>query len=207
MIHDISPAITECLAVWPGDNGFRREVVREHARGDDYTLSALHTTAHLGAHADAFAHIVAGAATIDEMELERYVGPCQVVRVDVGRGETVTPANLNVEIAAPRVLLATGTYPDSERFNEDFAALSVELVDMLHAAGVGLVGVDTPSVDLFSSAEYECHRRLIGHGISILEGLRLEAVEPGLYELIALPLRIIGGDGSPVRAALRTLGD
>jgi arylformamidase len=207
MIYDISPPISERLAVWPGDTAFRREVLLYHERGDSSALSTIHGTAHLGAHADAFSHVVAGGATIDEMDLERYVGPCQVVRVDVGRGDTVTPAHLNVEIAAPRVLLATGTYPDSERFNEDFAALSVELVDMLHAAGVVLVGVDTPSVDLFSSVEYECHRRLIGHGIAILEGLRLNAVEAGLYELIALPLRIVGGDGSPVRAVLRTLGD
>lgn len=205
MIYDISPPISERLAVWPGDTAFRREILLDRDRGDDSTLSTLHGTAHLGAHADSFSHIRAGAATIDQMELERYVGPCQVIRVDTPRGALVAPDDLGVAIRAPRVLLATETFPDPERFNEDFAGLSVELADELHSAGVVLVGLDTPSIDPFGSEFLSCHHRLVKHGIAILEGLRLEAVDPGLYELIALPLRIRDGDASPVRAVLRAL--
>lgn len=205
MLYDISPAITERLAVWPGDTPYRREVRLDINAGDAVTLSTLHGTAHLGAHADAFAHVEAGAATIDEMELDRYLGHCQVVSVDARAGAPIAPAALKDSIRAPRVLLATGTCRDPSHFNEDFAALSVELVDMLHAAGVRLVGIDTPSVDLFAAQGLPVHRHLAKRGIASLEGLRLDHVPPGEYELIAPPLRFVGCEASPVRAVLRTL--
>jgi arylformamidase len=106
---------------------------------------------------------------------------------------------------APRVLLATGTYPDPDRFTQDFAALSPELVDHLHAEGVRLIGIDTPSVDPFASKELPSHRRFLAHDMAILEGLVLDGVSEGMYELIALPLRLTGFDASPVRAVLRSL--
>jgi len=100
-------------------------------------------------------------------------------------------------------LLCTGTYPDPERFTTDFAALSPELVEFLHDQGVSLVGIDTPSVDLFDSKALEAHQAFLRHNVSILEGLVLAHVPPGSYELIALPLRLEGFDASPVRAVLR----
>jgi arylformamidase len=112
---------------------------------------------------------------------------------------------LRVPIEAPRVLLRTGTFPDPNRFTEDFAALAPELVDDLHARGVRLIGIDTPSVDLFDSTDLPAHRRFLEHDMAILEGLVLDAVPEGHYELIALPLRLVGFDASPVRAILRTL--
>jgi arylformamidase len=103
------------------------------------------------------------------------------------------------------VLLATGTYPDPETFNEDFAALSAALVEFLHERGVILIGVDTPSVDPFSSKELPAHKTFLRCDMAILEGLILKDVPEGMYELIALPLRLVGFDASPVRAILRTL--
>jgi arylformamidase len=108
-------------------------------------------------------------------------------------------------ITEERVLLCTGTYPDPNRFQTDFAALAPELVDHLHNLGVRLVGIDTPSVDLFESKDLPAHRRLLAHDMAILEGLVLANVPPGRYELCALPLPLIGFDASPVRAILRTL--
>ena len=110
-----------------------------------------------------------------------------------------------VESCRPRVLVATGTFPDPNHFNEDFAALSPELIDHLHGQGVQLVGIDTPSVDLFESKELPAHRRVLRQKMAILEGLVLAEVPPGMYELIALPLKLVGFDASPVRAVLRTL--
>jgi len=205
VIYDISPPITPRLAVWPGDTPPSREVLLELSRGDSVTLSTLHATVHLGAHADAPSHYGTAAPDIASRPLERYLGPCEVVRVPVARGARVTTTLLPRPVRAPRVLLATGTFPDPERFNDDFAALAPELIDQLHAAGVTLIGIDTPSVDLFASKDLAAHQRCLAHDIAILEGLVLARVPEGIYELVALPLPLAGFDASPVRAVLRVL--
>jgi arylformamidase len=205
MILDISPALSASIAVWPGDTPLSREVLLEIERGASVTLSTLHATVHLGAHADAPSHYDAGAPDIAGRSLTYYVGECEVIRVPVQRGGVITPAMLPREPSAPRVLFATGTFPDSGAFNQDFAALSPALVDHLHAAGVILAGIDTPSVDPFSSKVLAAHQRFLAHDMAILEGLVLDGVAEGHYELIALPLRLEGFDASPVRAVLRRL--
>jgi len=204
-IHDLTPLVSPALAVWPGDTPPRREVLLDRARGDTVTLSTLHATVHLGAHADAPSHYAVDGATIEAVPLETYLGPAQVVRVAAEPGRRLPAAVLDgVEIRAPRVLFATGTFPDPNAFREDFAALDPGLVERLHRAGVRLVGVDTPSVDTFDSKDLPAHLACLGHGIAILEGLVLRDVPAGVYELIALPLRLSGFDASPVRAILRS---
>ena len=219
MIYDISPPITSKLAVWPGDTPLSREVLMDIARDDNITLSTLRATVHLGAHADGPNHYGKDAPSIDQRSLDYYIGPCQVNRVNVPRGTRIIPEMIK-ELAAGnggtglpfsaerpihRVLFATGTYPDPENWNSDFAALSVELVDFLHERGVITVGIDTPSVDLFDSKDLPAHRAILRHNMSILEGLVLKDVPEGVYELIALPLPLVGFDASPVRAVLRTI--
>ena len=205
MIYDITPRITPRLAVWPGDTPPAREVLLDMARGDNLTLSTLRATVHLGAHADAPSHYGAAAPSIEQRPLELYLGPCQVVRVAAARRRRVGPQQVGGDIRAERLLIATGTYPDPFAWNEDFAALDPALVDRLHALGVRLVGIDTPSVDLFDSKDLPAHKRFLAHDMAILEGLVLRDVPDGLYELIALPLALAGFDASPVRAILRTL--
>lgn len=201
-IHDLTPLISPALGVWPGDRPFAREVALSMAEGANLDLSAIHTTVHLGAHADAPSHYGLGAPTIDAIDLAPYIGPCQVVRVRVARGARILPAHLPGAIHAPRVLFHTGTFPDPHQWNSDFASLSPELVDHLHAAGVVLVGIDTPSVDPFESKALESHQTLLRTGMRNLEGLLLEAVPEGSYTLVALPLPLAGADASPVRAVL-----
>lgn len=205
MIYDITPAVSEALAVWPGDTPLSREVVLDLARGDSVTLSTLRATVHLGAHADAPSHYGWGAPDIASRPLELYLGPCEVMRVGPPRGGLVTRVMLPREPEAPRLLLDTGTAPDPARFREDFAALDPALIDHLHGVGVRLVGTDAPSVDPFSSRDLPAHRRFLAHDMAILEGLALAGVPEGAYELIALPLRLLGFDASPVRALLRSL--
>lgn len=205
MLYDISPTISERLAVWPGDTPPRREVLLDLGRGDSITLSTLHATVHLGAHADGPNHYGRNAPAVDEVPLDVYLGRCQVVRVPVAHGARVTPEMVPWPVHAERVLLATATYPDPERFTENFAALEPELVRHLHREGVRLVGIDTPSVDLFDSKDLPAHRACLECGVAILEGLVLRGVPEGLYELIALPLKLHGFDASPVRAVLRNL--
>lgn len=201
-ILDLSPALRPSIAVWPGDVTFSRTVALAIADGANIDLSSIATTVHVGAHADAPSHYVRDGATIDARPLDRYYGPCEVVRVDVGRGERVYPRHLSGPVRAPRVLLRTGTFPDPDRFDEDFAALSPELVDDLAAQGVVLVGIDTPSVDLCHDRVLLSHAALARHDLAVLEGLLLDHVEPGVYTLAAFPLKIAGADASPVRAVL-----
>jgi arylformamidase len=205
MIYDISPLISERLAVWPADTPPRREVLLDMKLGDNITLSTLHATVHLGAHADAPSHYGKDAAAIERRSLDYYLGPCQVLRVAVPPGTRITSSMLPRSVEAPRVLVATGTFPDPHQFNTDFAAFSAELVDHLHKHGVVLIGIDTPSVDLFDSKDLPSHQMFLRHDMAILEGLVLKDVPEGLYELIALPLRLEGFDASPVRAILRDL--
>ncbi|HRX84002.1 MAG TPA: cyclase family protein [Phycisphaerae bacterium] len=204
-LYDISPPISEALAVYPGDTPPTREIICRIDRGDPVNLSALHATVHLGAHADAPRHYSQDAPGMDACDLDRYLGRCQVVRVAAHPRQLLTPADVPAPITAPRVLLATGTYPDPTRFTEDYAGLTPELIDHLQAAGVILVGVDTPSVDAFNTEGLPAHHACLRTDIHILEGLMLSDVPPGEYELIALPLRLVDCDGSPVRAVLRTL--
>jgi len=204
MIYDISPPISERLGVWPGDSRLKRIVLLDLHRGDNLTLSTLRATVHLGAHVDAPSHYGKDAPAVDQWDLSIFVGPCQVVRVPAARHERIAPSKVPERIEAERVLIATATYPNQENFNEDFAALAPELVDTLHANGVRLIGIDTPSVDLFESKELPSHQAFLRCGMAILEGLVLKDVPEGLYELIALPLRLVGFDASPVRAILRS---
>lgn len=205
MLYDISPPLSPELAVWPGDVPLTREMQAHLAQGDPVTASALHTTVHLGAHADAPAHIVRDGLSIDRCALEPFLGRCRVYRVAVGARGAIKPADLGAPVDTPRVLLATGVAGARTAFADDFAAPALELADWLHTQGVQLLGVDTPSVDRFGAEGLPVHHRLIAHGIAILEGLDLADVPAGVYELCALPLRLVGFDASPVRAVLRTI--
>ncbi len=205
MIYDISPPITPDLAVWPGDTPMSREILCDMQQGANLTLSTLRATVHLGSHADGPNHYGANAPSIDQRALDYYMGPCQVIRAKVERASRVRISDLESQVRRDRLLIATGTFTDPNRFNEDFAGLEPELIDSLHERGVRLIGIDTPSVDLFESKDLPAHQRFLAHDMAILEGLVLKDVPSGEYELIALPLRLVGFDASPVRAVLRPL--
>ncbi len=204
MIWDISPLIDESIAVLPGDTAYRTRDSLRLRDGDSVNLSDIHLSCHTGAHADAPLHAVDGAAGIDELPLSIFVGPCTLLEVDPPDG-AILPRHLEAKELSPRVLFRTAARRDRTVFPTDFAHLSVELVDTLAEAGVVLVGLDSPSVDAFDSEELPVHRALHRRGIANLESLQLEGVPCGGYELIALPLRLKGRDGSPVRAVLRDL--
>ena len=201
---DITPTVSERLAVWPGDVPYTRNVALDMKNGDHLTLSAITGTVHLGAHTDGPNHYATDGDGIATRPLERYYGPCQVIRVDIDRGERILPEHLGGPLTAPRVLFHTGTYPNPERWNDDFASLSPELVDFLANHGVVLVGIDTPSIDLSEDKVLLSHNAVANHDLAVLEGIVLDDVEPGNYTLIALPLKLEGADASPVRAILVT---
>lgn len=199
---DISPPLSERIAVWPGDVAFEHVVSMGFDQGDHLGLSSIRTTVHVGAHTDAPSHYSAHGEGIQQRPLERYFGRCEVMHVSVPQGHRIQPRDLPRAPSEPRVLIGTGTYPDPHLFNEDFAALSPELVAYLHDHGVQLVGIDTPSVDLCQDRELLSHNAISDRDMAILEGVVLRHVADGVYTLIALPLPIEGSDASPVRAVL-----
>ncbi len=202
---DISPSLSPRTAVWPGDVAFSRQVALDVHAGHNITLSSVTSTVHVGAHADAPSHFHRDGATIDAVALDAYVGPCTVVTVSVAPGGLIRAGDCATALrhGAKRILFRTLTQPDPDRFNEDFAAFDPEAVRAMGAAGVVLIGIDTPSVDSFSSKELPAHQELHKFGVRNLEGLVLAHVADGDYELIALPLKLSGCDASPVRAVLR----
>jgi arylformamidase len=207
-IYDLSPRIAPGFPVWPGDTAFASRLTWRLDEGASVNLSALTTTPHLGSHADAPFHTEPAGATIADLPLAPFLGPCRVV--EVPPAPLIEPRHLgDVDPAdPPRLLLKTGSVPPLAAggpFPERFSALSPALAALLAARGVLLVGLDTPSVDPFDSKTLDAHHALAAGGVAILEGLDLSAVPPGLYELIALPLKLAGLDASPVRAVLREL--
>ena len=203
VIYDISPDIGEKTAVWPGDQAFSRAVAMDMKGGDNLTLSSITTTVHIGAHVDAPSHYDRDGESIETRSLHYYMGPCQVVTVSVGRGARIE--SCPVKITAPRVLFRTDSFPNPNEFNTDFSALSPQLIDQLATAGVCLVGIDTPSVDLFDDKVLLSHNAIASNDMAILEGVVLAGVPDGVYNLIALPLKLAEADASPVRAVL--IGD
>jgi arylformamidase len=218
-LYDITPRVGRDLAVFPGDTPLTREIILDLERGDSVTLSTLRATCHLGAHVDAPSHYDRAGAPIGDRELESFLGRCRVVRVDPGPDSLVTVDMLRAALAgepgaalptsvdAERVLISTGTFPDPNTFRTNFAGLARELVEWLAGEGVQLVGIDTPSIDPAKSKALPAHAAVAKHDMNILEGVVLDEVPAGFYELIALPLRLVEFDGSPVRAVLRALAD
>lgn len=209
MIYDLTPPISPELGVWPGDTPASREVLLDLQRGDSVTLSTIRATVHLGAHADAPSHYSATAPTIESRDLHYYLGPAQVVRAPTPRRARLDVAGFcaataSQEQLAPRVLIALDSFPAPQQWNNDFASIEPSLVDYLHERGVILIGLDSPSVDAFESKDLFAHQRFLAHDMAILEGLVLRGVPAGRYELIALPLPLVGFDASPVRAILRS---
>lgn len=199
---DISPLVSPRIAVWPGDVPYKSHKTSRLRDGGGIDLGSLHSTYHVGAHTDAPQHYHPKGVDVASVALDAYYGPCQVVEVRATRGERFGWEDMKQQPTAPRILFKTGTFPDPEHWNDDFAAPEPELVDRLGHARVRLVGFDTPSTDLFQSKGLESHQMLYKHGMANLEGLVLEHVAPGHYTLIALPLRLEDADASPVRAAL-----
>lgn len=205
MLYDLSPTIRPEIPVWPGDTPFQSRLTWSIAAGGSVNVSAITTTPHLGSHADAPFHTEARGEGMADLPLDRYLGLCRVVKVPPQ--PLIEPRHVDgIDLTNPaRLLFKSESVRDRRAFPERFTALSPELASLLAEKGVLLVGMDTPSVDPFDSKTLDAHHALFRGGVAILEGLVLDGVPEGVYELIALPLRMAGLDASPVRAVLRTL--
>jgi len=199
---DISRLVSPATAVWPGDQAVTWTWTARREEGSTVNLGALHTSVHAGTHADAPLHVSDTGTPINDVDLNPYVGHAEVIHV---RGQQVAPTDVE-SVSSSRVLFRTAASDVSTaEWPDRVTAITPEAVEVLSAKGVVLVGTDAPSVDPLDSTTLDAHHALYGAGIMNLEGLLLRDVAPGFYELIALPLRLEGADGSPVRAVLRRI--
>lgn len=206
MLYDISQTLRHGLPVWPGDTAFRLDRTWSMGAGVPVNVSSLTLSTHSGTHADAPFHYEANGLTSELIDLDAYLGRAQVVDARGSNGPVKSDHILpQVETGMTRVLIRTYEKHPREAWDSAFRAVDPGLIYELAARGVRLIGVDAPSLDPETSKSMDAHHAVARHGLAILEGLVLDAVPVGIYELIALPLKIEGADSSPVRAILRSL--
>lgn len=204
---DISTPLEASMLVWPGDDPVQVEQVLFLERGDPFNLTRLKMSAHTGTHMDAPRHFLRGGAGMETLPLELMSGRARVIGVD--DAEAVRPEHLPADLEpGERLLFRTRNstvYLKKPGFTEQFIYISADAAAAMAGAGVALAGIDYLSVGGFSKDLRETHEVLLGAGIWVVEGLRLEHVAPGRYEFLCLPLLIPGADGAPARALLRPL--
>jgi arylformamidase len=203
-VYDISPAVRPGFPVFPGDAPFALRWTWKLGPGCPVNVSEVSMSPHTGAHADAPLHYDDAGESIGAVALEPYLGPCRVIHA-LGAAPLIEPRHLEPRLAGtpPRVLVRSYERAPVETWDPDFAAFAPATIELLHAHGVRLIGIDTPSLDPEASKTLDSHQAIAHHRMAILEGLVLDEVAEGDYELIALPLKWHGLDASPVRAVLR----
>ncbi len=204
-LWDISPAIASGIPVWPGDSAYSAETTWQIADGCPVKVSKITMSTHTGAHCDAPSHYDAQGKAIDQVDLQTYIGRCRVI--DCIGLRQVEPQHIAAFLAnvPARVLLRTYQSAPQMRWDENFPSIHPATIDLLAQHGVQLIGIDSPSLDPQESTTLDSHLRVKRHQMAILEGIVLDDIDAGDYELIALPLKLAGLDASPVRAILRSL--
>jgi len=203
-IWDISPPVDEHAAVFPGDTVYSQRLHFALSPDCPVNVNSITLSPHTGAHADAPMHYANGGMASGELDLVPYLGPCRVIDC-IGCGPLVLPGHIAHALAdlPPRVLLRTAR--TASQSWASFTAIAPETMALLATKNVALVGIDTPSVDPANSQALPSHHQLLTYNMRVLECLVLDDVPEGDYELIALPLKLMRADASPVRAILREL--
>jgi arylformamidase len=202
-LYDISWPVATGVPVWPGDTPCTLAWTMRRAEGSSVNVAEVRMSAHTGTHADGPLHVADDALPIGKVPLDPYLGPAHLVDVREYGLVDEAVAERVVGLKPQRVLFRTGCWTSSGRFPEVFPSITPDAARLLVERGVRLVGTDAPSVDAFDSKTLETHHILGEAGCAILENLLLRDVPEGEYELIALPLRLVEADASPVRAVLR----
>jgi arylformamidase len=210
-IWDISRTLSNDLAEWPGDEPCRFRLTREKTKGESVNLGAISMSVHNGTHADARFHFDTNGDSIEKAPLETYLG--RVTVIDLGQAflqskekhlitiEDLRPSAEQIA-ATSRLLVKTCRWSDSTVFPDKIPVIAADVPAWLQKNGVKLLGLDLPSVDEIDSKSLQNHHALAGAGIAIVESIDLSGVAAGIYHLAALPLKIAGGDGAPMRAIL-----
>ncbi|CUS04937.2 Kynurenine formamidase [Candidatus Promineifilum breve] len=206
-LYDISRPLFAGMVVWPGDTDYELRSTGRIAEGSTVNVTTLTLSAHTATHVDAPYHFTDDGATLEKVDLAAYWGPAQVISVAKPAGPLTPDDFAGHDLGrAPRLLVkSSASTADRRTFQKEFVHPSPELADYLGQRGIVLYGADAPSMDAPDSKTLDGHHAMQRNGILILEGLDLSEVPDGLYELAAFPLKIVGGDGSPVRAMLRAI--
>ena len=201
----LDPATTP---VYEGDAPMKFDFLKDMRKGEALTLSVYSLGAHSGTHIDAPMHFIRDGAPIDRVSLERLMGPARVIDVpDSVQAIDTTELNRHAWKGAERVIFRTRSSPRgwmaSSTFHRDFAYIAPDAAQLLADAGVRLVGIDYISAEQFGAPAPRTHQILLGKGIPIVEGLSLEGVAAGDYDVIVLPMKVAGHEGAPARAVFR----
>jgi len=203
---DISVPLRTGMPHWPGDIPYERSLTLAISNGDVCNLSQFSATAHIGTHMDAPRHFIDGGATIETLPLDAVIGPARVIEIrdeELIRVDELAPHQIaKGERLLFKTINSTRAWNTNE-FQKKFVYIPAATADYLAARGVRTIGIDYLSVGAFDGDGPTVHRTLLGAGIWIIEGLNLQPVEPGHYELICLPLKMAGADGAPARAVVR----
>jgi arylformamidase len=210
-LWDISRTLSNDLAEWPGDEPCRFRLTREKTKGASVNLGAISMSLHNGTHADARFHFDTDGESIEKASLQTYLGRATVVDLwqaflDSKEKHLITIEDLRPSAeaiaATSRILVKTGRWTDSTVFPKQIPVIAADVPAWLQKNGVKLLGLDLPSVDEIDSKSLHNHHALAHAGIAIIESLDLTNVASGIYHIAALPLKIAGGDGAPMRAIL-----
>ena len=207
-IYDVTVAIREQMPVWEGDPPVVIRGERALAAGDGANVSSLCFGAHTGTHVDAPNHFIEGTRWVDELELEKLIGPCRVVEID-GSVVAIGPEHLSELGGVERLILKTRNSAfwntPEDGFRKDFTYITPEAARAIANAGLKLIGIDYLSIEAPGAVGHPVHVTLLEKEVVILEGLDLREVAAGDYELVCLPLKYVGGtgDGAPARTILR----
>ena len=207
-LWDISAPVHAASPVFPGDTAYSQQWCATIGPGCPVNVSAITLSPHVGSHADAPLHYDAQGASIGEVALDAFIGPCRVIHA-IGCGPLIEWQHIAHAVDAalpPRVLVRTYEHMPVDRWDAGLTAYAPETIARLADLGVLLVGIDTASIDPADSKTLTSHQVIRQRGLRVLENLVLDAVPEGDYELIALPLKLTTADASPVRAVLRALG-
>ncbi|MDN7243438.1 arylformamidase [Planococcus sp. N028] len=202
-IIDISMELSNDTPQWPGDRPFEYGLTATKEESGSVNVGEVKTSTHMGTHIDAPFHYDNDGLTIDEMPLDVYLSRAQVMDV-TGLNKITSDDLKKPEEGVTTVLLKTGVWKDRTKFPEQWPVFDTSIAFWLKENGIRLLGVDVPSVDQETSKDMEMHQAMNREDRFILESVVLDDVAEGVYELIALPLKIKGAEGSPVRAILHT---
>ena len=198
---DISRTISSGALVYPGDTPPSVHRRCDLGAGDPFNILEFQWSGHVLTHVDAPRHFFRDGDAVDEIPPERFMGEAEVIEVE---GPAVEPTHIPQQATGLNLLFKTrnSDHWDAPEFNPGYVYISAAAAGIIAQRGANLVGIDYLSADRFGDESYPAHHTLLGAGILILEGIDLSGVEAGRYTLIAVPLKISGGDGSPVRALL-----
>jgi arylformamidase len=202
---DVSVPFVPGMPAYPGNPAFELQPVKRIAEGGSSNVSRLILGTHTGTHVDAPKHFFDDGAGADALSLDLLVGPARVVALTRAGGISADDlAEIDLENAV-RVLLKTANsrFWEDRGFREDYTHLTEEGARYLVERGVKVVGIDYLSIEQFKKKGAPAHRVLLSNSVIVIEGLNLSEAEPGPYELMCLPLRIVGADGAPARVVLK----